>query len=86
MATLFGRWGSYTPKTPEEKARARRQESQRKADRASAALWLERTRWCTNGCGNEAARYEDSPGHALRYSGACSPECEAAVLQREKLA
>ena len=55
----------------------------RREAKANAAAWLEKTRWCTNGCGKEAARYDDSPGHALRYSGACSPECEEAVEQRK---
>ena len=81
MAELYGRWGGYEARTPEEKAKARRQERARREAKASTDAWLEKTRWCTNGCGKEAARYEDSPGHTLRYSGACSPECETAVAQ-----
>lgn len=83
MAKLFGRWGAYEPRTPAEKAKARRQEKTRREAKANAAAWLEKTRWCTNGCGKEAARYDDSPGHTLRYSGACSPECEEAVELRK---
>lgn len=83
MAKLYGRWGAYEARTPEEKAKARRQEQKRQEATDNAAAWLEKTRWCTNGCGKEAARYDDSPGHTLRYSGACSPECETAVAKRE---
>lgn len=76
MATLFGRFGTYTPKTPADKAKARKQASKRKADAAMAAEWMQRTALCINGCGREAARYEDSPGRTLRHGGACSPECK----------
>ena len=76
MATLYGRFGAYTPKTPADKAHARKQASKRQADAARAAEWMQRTALCINGCGREAARYEDSPGRTLRHGGACSPECE----------
>ena len=76
MLYVNGRFGAYIPKTPADKAKARKQETKRKADAARAADWLQRTALCINGCGREAARYEDSPGHTLRHGGACSHECE----------
>lgn len=74
MAKLFGRWGYYAPRTPEEKARARRQEATRATQRAAALAFREKHRWCVNGCGQEAAWYDE--GHVcLRFDGACSAEC-----------
>lgn len=33
MAKLYGRWGAYEARTPEEKARARRQEKKRREEK-----------------------------------------------------
>lgn len=79
---LMGRWGPYTPRTPQERARARKQAEQRRQEAARAAAWLERTRWCRAGCGQEAARWP-GPALALRFGGCCSSECEAALRQRD---
>ena len=73
---LFGRWGAYTARTPEEKAKARRQQNARAALVDAARSFKEKHRWCVNSCGNEAAWYEG--GQTLRFDGACSPECLAA--------
>lgn len=81
---LNGRYGYYSPRNPEERARARKQAEKRRAEATRIAAWMERTRWCTNGCGKEAARYSGDGSCSLRHSGACSPECEAAVEQREQ--
>lgn len=78
---LKGRFGYYAPRNPEERAKARRQESTRQASAANAAAWLERNRWCKNGCGKPAAMYE-GPYPSLRFSGCCSRECEAAIHTR----
>ena len=82
MAALYGRFGSYTPKTPADKAKARKQANQRKVEAARAAEWLQRTALCINGCGRAAARDEDSPGHALRHGGACTTECERKATRK----
>ena len=79
---LKGRYGDYAPRNAEERSCARKQAEKRRLQQNLANDWLERTRWCTNGCGKEAARYDDSPGHTLRFDGACSPECQAAVEAR----
>lgn len=79
---LYGRYGAYTPRTPEEKAKARRQAAARAARNAAANAWLEKHRWCVNGCGREAAFY--GPGQSLRFDGACSPECLEAFRLRQQ--
>ena len=76
MAKLYGRWGAYDARSPEEKARARRQQAKRAADNAAAQSWKEKHRWCVNGCGKEAAWYPG--GMTLLHDGACSAECLAA--------
>lgn len=83
MYLIKGRYGYYTPRNADERTRARKQAEKRRQKANDAADWLERTRWCTNGCGKEAARYDDSPGHTLRFNGACSPECQAAAEKRK---
>ncbi|WP_304350821.1 hypothetical protein [Comamonas testosteroni] len=80
---LFGRWGAYTPKTPEDRAKARRLEEKRKADLLAQQAWLDKHKTCANGCGAAVAFWEDSPGYSLRYSGCCSSECEQAMKLRE---
>lgn len=44
MAKLYGRWGAYEPRTPEEKARARRQEQKRRQEKALLAGAIEQRR------------------------------------------
>lgn len=78
MAKIYGRWGAYEARTPEEKSRARRQEQKRQAARASLGAWLEKHKTCANGCGRPVAFY-DTIHYALKYSGCCSPECESAM-------
>ena len=74
-AKLTGRYGSYEPRTPEEKAKARRQQKARAGLVEAARSFKERHRWCRNACGKEAAWYEG--GQTLRFSGCCSAECLA---------
>lgn len=81
---LYGRYGAYTPRTAEERAKARRQAAARAAKSAAAYAWLEKHRWCINGCGREAAFY--GPGQSLRFDGACSMECLAAFQLRTQKA
>lgn len=50
----------------------------RKAEAASLAAWLEKHSACANGCGKPVAFY-DNINYALRFSGCCSAECEAAM-------
>lgn len=72
---LQGRWGSYEARTPEEKAKARRQAEKRAEANAQAAAWREKHRWCINGCGQEAALAAGGVGQYLEFDGACSAEC-----------
>lgn len=76
-AKLTGRYGSYEPRTPEEKAKARRKQKARAEFVEAARSFKEKHRWCRNACGKEAAWYEG--GQTLRFSGCCSAECLAAV-------
>lgn len=78
---LFGRFGAYTPRSPEENAKARRQQKARAAIVDAARTFKEKHRWCVNSCGNEAAWY--AGGQSLRFDGACSPECLAAFRLRQ---
>ncbi len=79
---LKGRYGYYSPRNPEEAARARKRKEKRIHQDNITAAWLEKTRWCRNGCGKEAARYEDSPGRTLRFDGCCSAECLDALNRK----
>lgn len=79
-AKLSGRYGYYEPRTPEEKAKARRQQKARAGLVEAARSFKEKHRWCRNACGKEAAWYEG--GQTLRFSGCCSAECLAAVEAR----
>lgn len=80
---LYGRHGAYEPGTPEEKAKARRQHAKRTAEASAVLGWKEKHRWCVNGCGQEAAWYDN--GLALRFGGACSSECLAAYDARDDM-
>ena len=80
-AKLRGRYGYYEPRTPEEKAKARRQQKARVGMVEAARSFKEKHRWCRNACGKEAAWYEG--GQTLRFSGCCSAECLAAVEARD---
>lgn len=43
MATkLYGRWGSYEPKTPADKAKARKLASERRQSQAQARAFLDK--------------------------------------------
>lgn len=81
---LFGRFGAYTPRTPEEKAKARRQQKTRAAMVDAARSFKEKHRWCVNGCGKEAAWYVGTTSQTLRFDGACSPECLVAFRLRQQ--
>jgi len=83
MTKLNGRWGPYEPKTPTEKAKARKQTSKRQQDQARTSAFLERHKSCANGCGRAVAFWEDSPVLSLKYSGCCSKECEQAIERRQ---
>jgi len=83
-AMLKGRFGYYTPRTPEERLRARKREAKRKQQLAEAEAWRERNRWCRNGCGQPAAFYKGNI--TLRFSGCCSSVCEEAFNAREAAA
>ena len=73
---LNGRWGPYEPKTPGDKAKARKQAAERKQTQAQARVWLDKHKDCANGCGRPAAFYEDTPVPVLKYGGCCSAECQ----------
>lgn len=73
-AKLNGRWGEYEPKTPADKARARKQASERQQSQLQAREFLEKHKNCANGCGQPAAFYDDYI--ALKYAGCCSDECK----------
>lgn len=79
---LKGRFGYYAPRSPEERVKARRQEAERRTSAANASAWLERNRWCKNGCGKPAAMYE-GPYPSLRFGGCCSPACETELDARK---
>ena len=81
-----GRYGPLTPKpeqAPYYRKRQRRQEAARREQVAQRAAWLDKHRSCANGCGQPVAFY-DTIHYALRYSGCCSPECEAEMEQRDR--
>ncbi len=82
---ISGRYGSFKPK-PHQAAfyakRAKRQQQERQERAASLRAWLEQHKSCANGCGQPVAFY-DTIHYSLRYSGCCSPECEAALNARQ---
>lgn len=78
-AKLNGRWGPYEPKTPGDKAKARKQASERRQSQAQARDFLDKHKSCANGCGQPVAFYDDSPVLSLRYGGCCSDECQRAL-------
>jgi hypothetical protein len=79
-AQLNGRWGPYEPKTPGDKAKARKQASERRQSQAQVRDFLEKHKSCANGgCGRPVAFYEDSPVLSLKHGGCCSEECQRAV-------
>lgn len=83
---INGRYGPFTPKpeqAPYYRKRQRRQEATRREQVAQRAAWLDKHRSCANGCGQPVAFY-DTIHYALRYSGCCSPECEAEMEQRDR--
>lgn len=77
MPMLYGRYGPYQPKTPADRAKARKQEAARKQAQLSRQAWLEKHKFCANGCGKPVA-FWDEKYLSLRYSGCCSAECEEA--------
>lgn len=77
-AKLKGRWGPYEPKTPGDKAKARKQAGERKQRQAQELAWLDKNKNCANDCGRPAAFYEDTPVPVLKFGGYCSPECKRA--------
>ena len=78
-AKLNGRWGPYEPKTPGDKAKARKQASVRQQSQAQARDFLDKHKSCANGCGRPVAFYDDSPVLSLKHGGCCSEECQRAV-------
>jgi DNA invertase Pin-like site-specific DNA recombinase len=78
-AKLNGRWGPYDPKTPGDKAKARKQASERRQSQAQARDFLDKHKSCANGCGQPVAFYDDSPVLSLKYGGCCSDACQRAL-------
>lgn len=74
---LKGRFGYYAPRNATERAWARKQAAARAKQAARQAAWIEKNRWCANGCGKPAAFYEGGTP-ALRFGGCCSAACEEA--------
>lgn len=72
---LFGRFGSYTPRTPAEKKRARELAAKRRLLQAQIADFLDKHKECKNGCGQPPAWHDG--GQSLRYGGCCSEQCLA---------
>lgn len=82
-STLYGRYGAYNPRNDRERAKARLQASKRRVQAATLAAWLKKHEACANGCGRPVAVY-DEINYALRFSGCCSADCEAALQGRER--
>ncbi len=82
---VSGRYGRFKPK-PQQAAfyakRAQREQQERQRRAASLRAWLEQHKYCANGCGQPVAFY-DTIHYSLRYSGCCSPECEAALNAKQ---
>lgn len=78
---LFGRYGTYKPRSDVERARARKQAQGRSEVAASRAAWLQKHQFCANGCGRPTA-FWDTIHYSLRYSGACSAECQTELQTR----
>ena len=81
---LIGRWGAYSPKTPAEKAKAKRLEGKRMAAQVAQQAFLEQHKSCANGCGRPVAFWEDSPVLSLRFHGCCSQECYQQLSENMK--
>ena len=84
-AKLNGRWGPYEPKTPADKAKARKQAGERRQSQAQARAFLDKHKSCAAGCGRPVAFYEDSPVPSLKHGGYCSEECQRAGERRQAL-
>lgn len=81
-----GRYGSFKPKPHQVDyyaGRAKRQAQERQGRAALLHAWLEKHKTCANGCGQPVAFY-DTIHYTLRYSGCCSPECEAAMQAKQQ--
>ena len=81
---LYGRYGSYEARTPEDKKRAREQAEKRRLLQAQAEAFREQHKQCKNGCGREPAWYEGE--HSLRFQGCCSEVCQAEWRKKQDLA
>ena len=68
-----GRYGSYDPRTPYDKAKARRENQQRQKMQAQVLAFKRAHELCINGCGKPAAWFPG--GQTLLFAGACSAEC-----------
>ncbi len=78
-AKLNGRWGPYEPKTPGDKAKARKKTSERRQSQAQAHDFMDKHKTCANGCGQPVAFYDDSQVPTLKYGGCCSDACQQSL-------
>ena len=79
---LNGRFGPYKPRTPAERAKARKQAQEARLAAIRRQDWLSRHSTCLNGCGQPVAFY-DEVHLSLRYGGCCSAACEESYRAKE---
>lgn len=82
---LSGRYGLHQPKTPSDRAKARKQAAQASEARLQRQDWLDKHSTCANGCGKPVA-FWDETYLSLRHNGCCSAECEAIHEARQQQA
>ncbi len=79
---LNGRFGPYKPRTPAERAKARKQAQEARLAAIQRQDWLSRHSTCLNGCGEPVAFY-DEVYLSLRYGGCCSAACEESYRTKD---